>query len=104
VTRICRVLRSPGGNALLVGVGGSGRQSCTRLASFISDFSVRPPIKLYIYIYIYIYIYTYAFCEQQVIEIEISKTYGKADWREDLKRLLSLAGGDGKQTTFLFTG
>ena len=47
---------------------------------------------------------TLTFCEQQVIEIEISKTYGKADWREDLKRLLSLAGGDGKQTTFLFTG
>jgi dynein heavy chain len=77
ISRICRVLRSPGGHALLVGVGGSGRQSCTRLASFIMDFIV--------------------------IEIEISKVYGKNEWREDLKRLLTSAGGDGKSATFLFT-
>jgi dynein heavy chain len=31
-----------------------------------------------------------------VVEIEISKTYGKNEWREDLKRLLTTAGGDGK--------
>ena len=77
ISRICRVLRSPGGHALLVGVGGSGRQSCTRLASFIMDYVV--------------------------IEIEISKTYGMNEWREDLKKLLTSAGGENKPSTFLFT-
>ena len=40
VSRVTRVIRLPLGNALLLGVGGSGRQSLTRLAAFLEEYEV----------------------------------------------------------------
>jgi dynein heavy chain len=52
---------NPRGNALLVGVGGSGKQSLARLAAFISQYTV--------------------------VQITISKTYGLADLKTDLNAM-----------------
>lgn len=40
ISRICRVLKQDNGHLLLVGIGGSGRQSATKLGTFINDYDL----------------------------------------------------------------
>jgi len=75
--RINRLLEMPRGSALLVGVGGSGKQSLTKLASYISR----------------------ATCFQ----ITLTKSYNVGSLMEDMRNMYKSAGQSRKQTTFLFT-
>ena len=60
--KISRILGLERGNALLIGLGGSGRTSLTNLSSFIR--------------------------ENKSFNIEISKDYNEILWADDMRKLL----------------
>ncbi|KAG9396803.1 Dynein heavy chain and region D6 of dynein motor [Carpediemonas membranifera] len=75
VCRISRIIAS--GSALLIGVGGSGKQSLARLASFILG--------------------------NDVVQITITSSYSVESLKEDIVKMYHSAGIKGNPTTFLFT-
>ncbi|RXN33505.1 dynein heavy chain axonemal [Labeo rohita] len=74
---ISRILESPVGNALLIGVGGSGKQSLCRLAAFLSVL--------------------------EVFQITLRKGYGISDLRSDIAALYIKVGVKNIGTVFLHT-
>ncbi|NXT54658.1 DYH17 protein, partial [Pluvianellus socialis] len=77
ICRISRILESPWGNALLVGVGGSGKQSLARLAAYISSLNV--------------------------FQITLRKGYGIPDLKLDLASQYIKAAVKNSPTVFLMT-
>jgi len=77
VCRIHRILQQDRGNMMLIGVGGSGRHSLARLASFVANIPV--------------------------VTIEVTNQYRSSEFWEDLKALYYRSGIENKKTTFLFT-
>uniref|UniRef100_A0AAY4DSH0 Dynein, axonemal, heavy polypeptide 9 like n=1 Tax=Denticeps clupeoides TaxID=299321 RepID=A0AAY4DSH0_9TELE len=77
VCRISRILEAPLGNALLIGVGGSGKQSLCRLAAFLSSL--------------------------EVFQITLRKGYGIHDLRSDIAALYIKVGVKNIGTVFLHT-
>ncbi|KAI9188053.1 hypothetical protein H9P43_002444 [Blastocladiella emersonii ATCC 22665] len=77
MARIIRVLGQPSGHVLLIGVGGSGRQSLSCLAAYVAG------IKTF--------------------RIQLSKNYRITDFREDLKTLYRKCGCDAQETAFLLS-
>jgi dynein heavy chain len=77
VCKISRIIAAESGHALLVGVGGSGKQSLSRLSSFI--------------------------CQYATTGIMISSTYGMGDLKADLQTMYMKAGVKDEGLTFLFT-
>ena len=43
------------------------------------------------------------FLEYIVVSIELSKNYGREQWKDDLKKFLRKAGGGNQPTVFFFT-
>ncbi|XP_050088792.1 dynein axonemal heavy chain 10 [Anopheles aquasalis] len=76
LTRVHRTLRMHRGHVMLVGIGGSGKQSITRLAAFAAG------------------------CD--IFEIVLSRGYNETAFRDDLKTLFLQVGVRGTRTCFIF--
>lgn len=77
ITRISRIISNPSGHAMLIGVGGSGKQSLSKLAAFINGYEVK--------------------------QLQVTGTFKVDDLMEAFKDIFKQTGVKGTQIMFLMT-
>jgi dynein heavy chain len=77
ISRIARILFQPNGHALLVGVGGSGKQSLSKLTAFILN--------------------------QDLFKIVVASNYGLGDLKTDIQAVFKKSGMQGVEVLFIMT-
>ena len=77
ICKICRVLCQPSGNILLLGEGGSGRETSARVAAILKEATIFSP--------------------------PVSPSFTFIHWRAEMKTLLKAAGLDGKCSVLFLT-
>lgn len=76
MARVSRIIAKPFGNGLLIGLGGNGRKTIAKLATYIND------------------------CHS--FNIHLHGSYGTPEWLDDLRKLYKLLGIDNHKTVFSF--
>lgn len=77
LARVSRILAKPFGNGLLIGLGGNGRKTIAKMATFVN--------------------------ESQSYRISLHKNYGHMEWLDDLRNLYKTLGIDNKKIVFSFS-
>lgn len=73
--KICRIIKMTNGHGLLIGLGGSGRQSLSCLGAFVR--------------------------ETKVFSIEMSKSYERENWVNDMQKMMIYAGVENKESLLM---
>lgn len=77
MARVSRIIAKPEGNGLLIGLGGNGRKTIAKLATYINE------------------------CQQ--FKITLHKNYGHMEWLDELRTLYKILGIDNKKVVFEFS-
>ena len=77
MARVSRIIAKPFGNGLLIGLGGNGRKTIAKLATFVNE------------------------CNS--FSINLHKNYGHLEWLDDLRNLYKTLGIDNKNIVFSFS-
>ena len=75
--RIARSIYQPRGHLMAIGIGGSGKQSLSRLASFLLSY--------------------------EIFQLELTKNYNIESFHNDLKKMMEITGLQKKTISFIFS-